>query len=190
MPKKILIEKLITRSLFIIAWFVFWGFCYFYYSKSDVLLTPNSTNPLFIMILVVVVALPFGLTKFFQIIFSRTGDGVIVDVKQNLIPDSSLKNIISKRYNTRVYSLNYMQVVDAHVQMDDGKIIVRRFNEKTFNYYNIGDCVRIYKGIDFFEKLDKSKDKSIICLKCGHINDMKKEKCFHCGKVLYKGEHN
>jgi len=189
MPKKILIGKLISRSLFIIAWFVFWGFCYFY-SDSDVLILPNSANFVFIMVLIIIVVLPFGATKFFQIIFSRTGDGIVVDKKLKSIPDIRLKNIISKKHSSRAYTINYMQVVDVHVQRDDGKIIVRRFDEKALNYYNIGDRVRIYKGVTYFERLNKSKDKWIICLRCGWINDIEKEKCYHCGRRLYKGEHN
>ena len=187
MPKKILIEKLITRILFILAWFVFWIFCYFYYSKSDVLILPNSTNIVFFMALVVIIALPFGVTKIFQIIFSRTGDGVVVDNEVKTIPDTRIgRSRLIGAFKSS--DLHFKQVVDVNVQRDDGKIIVRRFDDKVLTYYNIGDRVRIHKGINYFEKLDKSNDRNIVCLKCGHINDMEKDKCYHCGRNLYRGE--
>ena len=183
MPKRILIGKLISRILFIIAWFVFWGFCYFYYSKSDVLLTPNSNNFVFFIVVILVIVLPFVITKIFQIIFSRTGDGVIVSKKLKYIPD--LRN------NGKGINRGYREVVDVHVERDDGKIIVRRFGEEisiNADYYNIGDCVRIHKGVKYFEKLDKSKDRKIICLECGRISAMETVKCYNCGRKLYRGE--
>ena len=183
MPKRILLEKLISRILFILVWGAFWGFCYFHYLDSDVLLTPNSNNIVFYIVLIVVIALPFVTTKIFQIIFSRTGDGVVVRKK--------LKYIVDLRNNGKGMHRGYNEVADVHVQRDDGKIIVRRFEEKisiNADYYNIGDRVRVHKGVKYFEKLDKSKDKKIICLECGCISVMEKVKCYNCGRKLYKGE--
>jgi len=183
MPKKILIGKLISRSLFIIAWFVFWILCYFYYVDSDVLLTPNSNNPIFVIVLIVVMVFPFGITKIFQIIFSRTGDGVVINKR--------LKYLTDMRNNGKGINRGYNEVVDVHVKRDDGKIVVRRFDTKisiNADYYIIGNRVRIHKGVKYFEKLDKSKDKKIICLECGHISVMEKVKCYNCGRKLYKGE--
>lgn len=37
-----------------------------------------------------------------------------------------------------------------------------------------------------YEKLDKSNDKKIICLQCGHVSDMDKLKCYKCSNKLYK----
>ena len=184
MPKKILIEKLISRSLFIIVWFVFWVFCYFYYSKSDVLLTPNSTNMVFFIALVVIIALPFSVTKIFQIIFSRTSDGIVVNTEVKTITDTRLGKVVIR--GRGVVNTKNIQVVDVYVEKDNGNTIVRRFYEKALTYYNIGDRVRIHKGVNYFEKLDRNNDRNIICLKCGEITTMEKEKCYHCGRKLYK----
>lgn len=47
-----------------------------------------------------------------------------------------------------------------------------------YQYYQIGDKVRYHKGLNTFEKYDKSKDGIIFCNACASLNDIRNDYCF------------
>ena len=60
----------------------------------------------------------------------------------------------------------------------DGRAIVR--------YYEEGSKVRHHKGFNYFEKFDKSLDREVICIHCGHFTEMSEDQCDHCRMPLLK----
>ena len=169
-------RKLIIRTTFIIVWFAFWIYCYLYYSKSDLLTAPNADTFFFKLVMVVILVLPFMVTKYFELIFSKAFDGVVIDKKLRSVP-----KVKGRR------AVQMVDVADVYVKRDDGDIKIKTFKGDfviNMDYYEIGDHVRYHKGTNYFEKLNNNSGK-VICLECGYINDSKKEKCYHCRNKLY-----
>ena len=180
MPKKIFMKKLILRSLFIAAWCLFWLFCGMrYFETYDIM---------FYGFMIVIVFIALMVTKMPQLIFSKTWDGVITTKKMKYVVDRKNKSI----QNTKASGEDKLtEEVSVHVQKDDGGIKIKTFTGKiavNADYYLIGDRVRLHKGTNYFEKLDKTGDRNIICLECGYLSAMEKVKCYNCGTHLYKGE--
>ncbi|MHC1696061.1 MAG: hypothetical protein AB9835_12510 [Eubacteriales bacterium] len=85
-------------------------------------------------------------------------------------------------------------------RLDREKVIIKGDSEKhgqrtfiylnnkhiSFDYYKENDQVRHHKGLRYLEKVDKTKDHLVICLKCGYINEMEKDTCYNCGLELQK----
>lgn len=59
-------------------------------------------------------------------------------------------------------------------------------DDTVYNYYKIGDKVRHHKGLNSFEKYDKSQDTIIFCNACASLNDINDERCFRCKCPLLK----
>lgn len=70
------------------------------------------------------------------------------------------------------------------IRRDDGKVIKETAgtsnNRILYDYYNIGDKVRHHKGMDYYEKFDKSKDDKILCVACITMNNIDDDVCFRC----------
>lgn len=109
-----------------------------------------------------------------------TWDGVIVD-----------KKIENKKRKRKSGNRNYWQKYVAYtvfVKSDSGKtyVILHEDDDTVFNYFEIGDKVRHHKGLNTYEKYDKSRDSIIFCNACGSLNEIKNDKCFRCGCPLLK----
>lgn len=88
-------------------------------------------------------------------------------------------------YNSRIWvkDINgYHAFYDLFVNSKKNKAGIK----KQFDYYKVGDTVRKVYGLRFPEKLDKSNDKMIICLKCGHLNSHELKKCSACRFIIFK----
>jgi hypothetical protein len=59
-------------------------------------------------------------------------------------------------------------------------------DDTVYNYYNVGDKVRHHKGLNSYEKYDKSHDTIIFCNACGSLNDIDDDYCFRCNCPLLK----
>lgn len=76
----------------------------------------------------------------------------------------------------------------VHLRSDSGKkyVICVENDDTLYNYYQIGDRVRHHKGLNTFEKYDKSGDSIIFCNACSSLNDINDDYCFRCRCPLLK----
>lgn len=123
----------------------------------------------------------FLLIAIFQIIGrnrSTTWDGTIVD-----------KKIIQKRRHDKYQKrwIDYLEY-EVSIKADNGKMHYTRADDDDtkYNYYQIGDRVRHHKGLNTYEKQDKSGDSIIFCNACASLNDINDEYCFRCNCPLLK----
>ena len=59
-------------------------------------------------------------------------------------------------------------------------------DDTRYNYYKIGDRVRHHKGLNTYEKQNKTGDTIIFCNACASLNDIKEDYCFRCKCPLLK----
>lgn len=109
---------------------------------------------------------------------SKTWDGTVVDKK------------IKKRRRHDKYQncwLDYLEYT-VNIQADNGKMHTLRADDDAtvYNYYKIGDRVRHHKGLNSYEKQDKSGDSIIFCNACATLNDINEDYCFRCQCPLLK----
>jgi hypothetical protein len=127
----------------------------------------------------------FLLIALYQIIGrkrSKTWDGTVTDKK--VLKKSHKRNMGDDDYVTENY-LEYQVVIKS----DTGKKHTIRVenNDTLYNYYNTGDKVRHHKGLNTFEKYDKSRDTIIFCNACSSLNPIENDFCFRCKCPLLKG---
>jgi hypothetical protein len=123
----------------------------------------------------------FLLIAIFQIagrLNSKTWDGIIVDKKavkkrRRIKDDDSIKEYIE--YTIFIRNNNGKTRTSS---ADD--------DDTLYNYYQIGDKVRHHKGLNSFEKYDKSKDSIIFCNACASLNHIDDDFCFRCKCPLLK----
>lgn len=129
------------------------------------------------------IASMFVLIAMFQIFFrskSTTWDGVVFDKKK----------ILKKRNiglgDDKCWQ-EYMEFT-VFIHNETGEVFkISGDNDDTlYNYYKIGDKVRHHKGLNSYEKYDKSNDSIIFCNACAHKNDIKDDHCFNCKCPLLK----
>jgi hypothetical protein len=107
-----------------------------------------------------------------------TWDGIVVNKKSSRKREGDNLDGIGVEY------MEYKLVV----KKNNGKVIedVSRNNPVIYDYYNIGDRVRHHKGFHLYEKYDKSRDASILCIACLAMNDIRKDWCTRCKCALLK----
>jgi len=128
-----------------------------------------------------VIGCMFLLIAFYQITSrnsSKTWDGTVVD-----------KKITTKRRHDKYqdYWKEY-QEYKITIKADNGKKheLTDEDDDTKYNYYKIGDKVRHHKGLNSFEKQDKSDDTIIFCNACASLNDIQEDYCFRCKCPLLK----
>lgn len=109
-----------------------------------------------------------------------TYDAVLVD-----------KKIEKKKRRTKSGDDYYIEKYTLYTltfKTDKGKIktISVDDDDTQYNYYKIGDKVRHHKGLNSFEKYDKSGDSIIFCNACASLNDINDDKCYRCSCPLLK----
>jgi hypothetical protein len=111
---------------------------------------------------------------------SKTWDGTVVDKK---IKKKS-KNVGSGEDDHWVSYLEYTVVIRS----DTGKTVklTAEDDNTKYNYYKVGDKVRHHKGLNTFEKFDKTGDSIIFCNACASLNDIQDDVCFRCKCPLLK----
>lgn len=123
----------------------------------------------------------FMLIALFQVVGrnkSTTWDGTVVD-----------KKIKKKRRRDKDQELwEDYQVYQVTIKADNGKKhdITAEDDATRYNYFKIGDRVRHHKGLNTYEKQNKSGDTIIFCNACATLNDMKEDFCFRCKCPLLK----
>lgn len=123
----------------------------------------------------------FVLIALFQIVGrsrSTTWDGTIVDKKTE-----------NKRRRSKYDEswINYTKYT-VSIRSDSGKTCTTSAedDDTKYNYYRVGDRVRHHKGLNTYEKEDKSGDTIIFCNACASLNDIKEDFCFRCNCPLLK----
>ena len=123
----------------------------------------------------------FLLIALFQIIGrnkSTTWDGIIVD-----------KKIKQKRRHDK-YQNRWIDYLEYSVCIQDENRKMHYSSadddDTVYNYYKIGDKVRHHKGLNSYEKQDKSGDSIIFCNACASLNDINDDYCFRCKCPLLK----
>ncbi len=109
-----------------------------------------------------------------------TWDGQVVDKKIE-------KKQRKRQSGSDHYWENYTSFIIV-IQSDTGKIhnISTDDDDTVFNYYQIGDRVRHHRGLNSYEKYDKSKDAIIFCTACASLNNIQDDRCFRCQCPLLK----
>ncbi len=109
---------------------------------------------------------------------STTWDGTIVD-----------KKVKKKRRRDKYQEslIDYLEYT-VSIQANNGKMHYSSADDDDtiYNYYQIGDKVRHHKGLNTYEKYDKSKDTIIFCNACASLNDSNADFCFRCKCPLLK----
>ncbi len=112
---------------------------------------------------------------------SKTWDGIVIDKK--IQAKRNGKNVASNDLNLIDYNL-YLVIIKS----EDGKLydLSAKEDDTVYNYYKINDKVRHHKGLNSFEKYDKSSDTIVFCNACASLNDINDEYCFRCNCPLLK----
>ena len=116
---------------------------------------------------------------------SKTWDGLVTDKK--------IEEKRRKKYSngTGLFKRKYYEdyiLYTVHIKGEDGhEQLLRSEDDRTvYDYYKIGDKVRHHKGLNTFEKYDKTGDEIIFCNACASLNDINDEICHRCGAPLLK----
>ncbi len=148
---------------------------YIYGESSDEMENPES------LYIGLTIGSMFLLIALFQIIGrnkSTTWDGTIVD-----------KKIIQKRRHDKYQKrwIDYLEYT-VSIKADNGKMHFTSADDDDtkYNYYKIGDRVRHHKGLNSYEKQNKSGDSIIFCNACASLNDINEDYCFRCNCPLLK----
>lgn len=107
---------------------------------------------------------------------SKTWDGIVVDKK------------IGRKKRRRSDEDDWRTSYTVVIRSDGGEThtISCEDDDTLYNYYRIGDRVRHHKGLNSFEKYDKSEDTVIFCNACASLNDIRSDCCFRCKCPLLK----
>lgn len=111
---------------------------------------------------------------------SKTWDGRVV----NKTIEQKTKKV---RYGDTYQMKPYVEY-KIMIQPESGKLYTLRHedDQTVYNYYQIGDEVRHHKGLNTFEKKDKTKDTIIFCAACASLCDIKDDYCHRCKCPLLK----
>ena len=130
-----------------------------------------------------------GVFLLFYIIFSlkkllsSRWDGVVISLTEE-------EHLYHRDNTNRVHTTRneYYYLYVVKIQTDSGKIKRienRSENSYYYNYFKVGDRVRYYPDIDYYEKYDKSRDTHILCPFCAKVNPITNDVC-KCGAPIMK----
>lgn len=111
---------------------------------------------------------------------SRTWDGQVVDKKTK---KKQQKVNFGDEYRMEQYVLYTVVIKEQNGKKHK---IQTRNDQTTYDYYRIGDQVRHHKGLNTYEKYDKSRDHIIFCNACGTVNNIEENLCSVCHCPLLK----
>jgi len=116
---------------------------------------------------------------------SKTWDGVVTDKK--------VEEKRRKKYSngTGLFKQKYYEEYTLYTVYIKGKegyeqTLCSEDDRTVYDYYKIGDKVRHHKGLNTFEKYDKTGDEIIFCNACASLNAINDEVCHRCGAPLLK----
>ena len=130
--------------------------------------------------LAVIIVLPIYIFRIHRILSDSAWKGTVIKIMLSTNMLGTGQGMI----------IHYEEVYVTHEYNDKKtwKMKLRKCDDdfNPIGYYKQGDEVMHYKGLKFCEKLDKSKDRYVICLYCGQLNLPEKDKCKKCRKSIVK----
>lgn len=126
------------------------------------------------------IGIMFVLIAVYQIISrnkTKTWDGF---VSEKTVEQKQRKQ---KSSNNDYYMEYKIFVID---EKSNTHIMLFEDDDTVYNYYRVGDRVRHHKGLNSYEKYDKSNDTIVFCNACGSLNDIDDNYCFRCNCPLLK----
>lgn len=164
-----------------LSWYAAWIVAYLGYTSKYGVYWSFGFSFLSVAAVIAVLLVPLGVFKLHKILLDSDWEGTIVDIK------------------FRYYDLS-QNGLSLEARFDREKIILMaettkgKLKEVVFlndlllsaDYYKKGDRVRHYKWLNYYEKLDKSNDNTVICLNCARINGIDRKTCMFCGLDLQK----
>jgi hypothetical protein len=166
-----------------IIWFTFFisaaavvGF----YINGETSSNMNNPESLYVGLIIGAIFASIALYSVISLRLSKTWDGEVIRKEKKL----KKRNI---GYESKQSYQEYMQYT-VTVRRDNGREynITTDDSDVVYNYYEIGDKVRRHKGLNSYEKFDKSKDKIIFCNACAYLCDIKENVCPKCNCPLLK----
>lgn len=114
---------------------------------------------------------------------SKTWDGVVV---YKTIVEKNRRQSTGSGDND--YYIKYYAEYKVIIRDERGKNhdITAEDDDTLYNYYQIGDKVRHHKGLNSYEKYDKTKDSIIFCNACATLCDIEEDVCPRCKCPLLK----
>jgi len=125
----------------------------------------------------------FLLIAFFQVRSknkSKTWDGEVInkEIKKKRNRRNSGDDSYWQDYIEYIVSIKDENGKSHHISVDD--------DDTRYNYFVVGDKVRHHKGLNSYEKYDKSNDSIVFCNACASMNNITDEFCFRCKCPLLK----
>ncbi len=107
----------------------------------------------------------------------KTWDGTVEDKRDYQV-----------RTRRRDGRTTYRREYVLKVRKDGGGLKKHKWVNATglYDYYKLGDRVRHHKGLQYYEKYDKSADEEILCAACLAFVDRSKDQCPRCKCPLLK----
>jgi len=173
--KYTMIFSLVLCSIVVVGFFIY----------GEISVEMDNPQALYIGIAIGAMFISIALIQIIQRLKDKTWDGVVIDKK---VEDKQRKKYMK---GTRLFKRKYWEeftLYTVHIKGEDGhehNIFVEDDNT-LYDYYKIGDKVRHHKGLNTFEKYDKTGDKIIFCNACASMNDIKDDTCHRCGAPLLK----
>ena len=108
-------------------------------------------------------------------------DGVVAEMKTE--KKQRKQNSLNNDYYVHYYIEYKVLIIDEN---GESHTLLFEDDDTVYNYYSVGDRVRHHKGLNSYEKYDKSNDTIIFCNACGSLNDINEDYCFRCNCPLLK----
>ena len=137
----------------------------------------------YVALIIIIILLPFYALKVHRVFLDSTWKGTVSRIEKKT--DSIRSSAFFNAGNTY---LEYEIVYITHESnvIKKWKMKLRKSDDK-FNpvgYYTLGEEVLHYRGLKFCEKLDKTKERYVVCLYCGQLNLPTQGKCKKCRRSV------
>lgn len=118
------------------------------------------------------------------LVADRPCEGTIIEIKESTEDKTNTVYGQMINFDQKVTKLSiYVQKTNGDVRLFETK-----FDKTPHDYYKTGDEVRHYRGLQLFEKKDKSKDEKIICQVCESYVSIDEDNCPFCKYKLLKSD--
>ncbi|OJU09659.1 MAG: hypothetical protein BGN88_12955 [Clostridiales bacterium 43-6] len=172
-------QKNTKKILLAVIWYLLLAAVTVYYSVVH----PDGKEPsgLSYLAVALLALVPFFFFKIQNVFLDHNWEGMIVNKKYDQITESD------RKFEPTWESLHTKTVVILTVKKDSGGKETLTLKDDSLilsDYYQEGDRVRHYRGIRFYEKLDKTKDNMSLCIVCGTLNSPDTAFCRYCGHSI------
>ncbi len=133
----------------------------------------------------VVLSLPFIVTKISVVLFDFTFVGVVktVDIRTRF---DSTNRVQPSRFNTFSINTIYLNIETNSKKWIRRQVYSGEANEKYFGNYNEDDTVLHLRGTKHIVVLPKPNSTHCTCAVCGSVNEIGNTVCYKCKHTLVK----